>query len=256
MTDTFASTVAVTIPVLMLAGTVELRSWTDTVTKRTIEFQENFVLRSFDFAKLIAQSRKQAGWAKIRSFTGGIVNLMLSPRSKPRSSLWLPTIWLMAILLAGISEVLTLLYLAGVHNYSAAVPLSVIAIIALIALLIVTPAASTFVIAPQMAIKQAFEKAKSLDVDADMLEATLDALPALVDLELISAEKGKEMTSIIHSRLVKVSFAKRFDTDRQERWRPQAQTGMRSSPRRPPHWMTQRHIGWVGPSYRNSSQKL
>lgn len=251
ITDTFASTVAVTIPVLMLAGTVELRSFADAVTKRTVEWQKELVLSSFDLAKLIARIRKQKDWTKI-----SLWKQSLNPIPMPGLPLGLPFIWFVALTASGIAEVYNLLYLAGAHNQYDSVNLSIISIIALMILLIVTSAARTFVLAPWMGIQQYIQKARKLDLDEDTLEAVLDVIPTAVDIKAISAGQGKEMTQIIQSRLEKAASAKKLDDGHQGRWRPQVQPGYRSSSRRPPRWAAQRHISRGGSSYRDSSRML
>jgi hypothetical protein len=238
VTDTFASTVVVTIPVLMVSATVELRSLADAVTQRTVQWQKDYVLRSFDFVKLLAWSRRQTGLTRISALIGAVSKVPL-----PRLSIWvwLPLSWLIALALSAIAEVYSLLYLAGVHKHSAPAQLSIIAIMALVVLLIITPAAQTLVIAPWAGIHQYVEKARKLDLDPQMLEAVADTIPALVELKLISAESGKEMTEKVRSHPATASSAKRIDSYQQVRWRSYANTGLRSPSRRPPRWLLQRH---------------
>lgn len=254
ISDTFASTVAVTIPVLLLAATVELGSLADVVTRQTIEWQEESFLRAITNMKLLTQIRKQTSRVKISSFIRIIYSTMI-PMPMSLSSVWLPLAWLIAIILAAISEVFNLLHLAGVHNDSGPALLSIIAIMILILMLIVTPAIRTFVIAPRMGIHQYLEKAKNLDLDVHMLETVLEEIPVLVEINTITAERGKEMTEKIRSRLAKTSSTKGIDTNHQRRWRPYAQAGLRSSPRRPPRWVAQGLTVRGGSPYRDSSRK-
>ena len=249
VTDLFASTVVVTIPVLLLAATVELRSFADTAAQRAVGWQEEFVLRNFDFVKLLAETRRQTGWAKIIALFPVMDRLM---KLIPGIGfwIWLPIAWLAALVLSAISEVYSLLYLAGIHKDSAPAQLSVIAITALVALLIITPAFQTFIVAPWIGIHQYIEKARKLDLDPEMLEAAADAIPALVELKLINARLGREMAEAVRSHLARTSSEARTDSDRQARWRSSANTGLRPYSRRPPRWLLQRAAR--GTSYSDS----
>ncbi len=65
VTDSFTSTVAVTIPVLMLTATVELGGLADTVNKQILEEFVKLYEGVFGITKLLAKARKASLWQKI-----------------------------------------------------------------------------------------------------------------------------------------------------------------------------------------------
>ena len=177
LTETFASTAAVTIPVLMLAGAVELRSLADTVGKRTVKAAKKWLTHTFEFY-LIELDNEHSG--RLKTFRTLIFYLKLTSGDFFISLL--PVIWSMTLLSSAVVEVFCLLYLAGVHFESSTALLIVIAISILMTLLIITPIIQAVFIAPSVAYHEFDAEAMNALCPEFRHEIPVAALPA-IDVE-------------------------------------------------------------------------
>jgi hypothetical protein len=239
LTDTFASTAAVTIPVLMLAGAVELRSLADTVTNRMAGTERRSYMRIFemteDLAELYKQTGRQTNPIKIlgmliknpRLLTKYLRLVIKSVEALPLPGvpLSLSVVWLAAIILSGVSETLCFLHLAGVNVPSGAtLLLSIIAIVVLMVLLILTPATRTFITAPRIGRQQFAQSFNNADLleryseDIEFLKAFLGAVSVGIEFDEFAesnAELAKKIAAKIQSLLSKPTPTKRNNNDRQ-----------------------------------------
>jgi hypothetical protein len=137
LTDTFASTAAVTIPVLILAGAVELRNLADTLDKQATKTAKQMIDEINPRFLVSVASSDDSELANLQ-FLLRLIKVM--PRGY---AVFVPIIWSMALLFSGITEVPCFLYLASVYTSSSLILLVIIAIAMMMLLLIITPIVQT-----------------------------------------------------------------------------------------------------------------
>jgi hypothetical protein len=252
LTDTFSSTAALTIPILMLAGTVELRGLADVLIKRITQRERQLYMRVFAFAR-----EREDVYQQLTHITQNFPKLFIGPLKLfvaaleviaiPGIPFLLPLAWLTTIILSGVSETFSFLYLAGgMHGQSNTVlVLSLIAIISLMVLLVLTPAIGTLYAAPRPVLRQILDVddedlLKRYSTDIELLTALLDVIPTMVRFGDIDVGQAKKVTDMAQSFLSRATSTKR-NNNRQRR-RPRAQTGLRSSSRQAPRSAAQRQI--------------
>src|ERR1700722_965165 len=165
LTDTFASTAALTIPVLILAGAVELRNLSNTTSVQVVRYARKTAARLFGFS-LAVYGDKGSRPGILRLIALGV--LVATPGSIV--AIILPLIWFFALLYSAIIEVFCFIYLAGVPTNSGSSPplYSIVSIGILLLLLIVTPMAQTIIIAPEAAFRQ-FDSKINKDLNARVI---------------------------------------------------------------------------------------
>jgi hypothetical protein len=204
ITDLFASTAAVTIPVLMLAGTVELRNLSDSVAKEAAKWPAQFFASNVKTAKLVAAWEQLSGWRRI-PLAAKLVRLSIFTPMPGGIIYTLAVIWLGTVILSAISEAFCFLYLSGIHvpPFGSAL-VSIIAILSLTLLLIAVPAARTLIMAPGIGLHQYADKAGE-----EYRRVFLDTIPHLVALNLISVEQAERFTRDARERPLKTKSAER-----------------------------------------------
>jgi hypothetical protein len=150
LTETFASTVALTIPILALAGAVELRNLSTVVNIRTLTAARKSMA---DLLELYVMD-----YEKNRARPNVLKQIIWAIRTAPIDGLGyaLPLIWSIVLLYSTIIEIICLVYLAGQPVVPSSGPpiFCIVSIAILMVLLIITPIAQTLIIAPQTAIDQ------------------------------------------------------------------------------------------------------
>lgn len=151
LTETFASTVALTIPVLILAGAVELRNLSNTTSVQLVRYARKASARIYGFL-LTTYGDKGSRPGILRQIALFLV--VATPGSL--IILILPLIWFAALFYSAVVEILCFIYLAGVSTRSeASLPLNcIISIGILLSLLVVTPMVQTIIIAPEAALHE------------------------------------------------------------------------------------------------------
>jgi hypothetical protein len=249
LTDTFSSTVVVTIPILMLAGAAELQRLADAVTKQIGEGGQNFLRMSAVYLKEIT-SVDTANMSVFQYLILQMRSMFRYARSlRPGSTLGtvfiLPWAWFMVLIFACVCEVLCLLSLAGVQlQPTALIVYSVIAVGSMVALLIVTPAVRTLFVAPIIGFNE-FIRTMSEKPDRDLLESLLQSLPRAAEMDLVNSDNANAWAERIKSILAEHE-AENIDGDdtatdrlRQSQLRPTTLFAVQSSRRsRSPRWLT------------------
>lgn len=242
VTDSFTSTVAVTIPVLMLTATVELGGLADTVNKQILEEFVKFYEGVFDITKLLAKARKASLWQKIALYPK-IVDLL------PGGSMlafYLSLTWFLVISFAIVCEVLCLLSLASILTTSSLAILCICAVGLLMLMLLATPAARTLLIAPLLAYRKLNQEIseRSGEEFFRITQAYIKAIPGLVDNNLITGERGQDLLERLQEALAErdaKETVKATEIDpsptRAISRRAFLPLAPRSSPPRP-HWLT------------------
>jgi hypothetical protein len=141
LTDTFASTAALTIPVLMLAGALELRNLADTVNRQVTkiikqgidELRPEYLISAVSSDDIDTDLRFVLRLIKVAS--RGV-------------AIFIPVAWSIVLLFSGVTEILCFLYLAGAYTSSSLVLLAIIAIAMMILLLVIAPMVQTVYTAP------------------------------------------------------------------------------------------------------------
>ena len=198
MHEEFVATVAVTIPILMLAGTVELRSLADTVAVRTTSAAHASTLVVLKFTKHFAQLRaggsgRVAGFARsVRTAVAG-----LSP-TLATAILLLPFLWLGVLLLAVLCELWSLLFLAGVTvGSSAALAIfSIVVVGCLMLFLVGTPAVRTLYAAPHAGL-QKFAAGLRDEAGRDVLEGLSEAVTAAAEAGWVDPVTGVRVAAMV-----------------------------------------------------------
>jgi hypothetical protein len=202
VTDDFASTVAVTIPILMLAGTVELRDLADAVANRTTSVAHAAAVSLLQFMKQLAQLQV-SGQGRVSGFIASLRATLAGLSPTLATTIWLlPFLWLGVLLLAVLCELWCLLFLAGVaFGGAAALAIcSVVVVGGLMLLLIGTPAVRTLYVAPQAGL-QKFVAGLREDAEKDVFEGMLEAVTAAVQAGWIDPESGKRTAEILETIL-------------------------------------------------------
>jgi hypothetical protein len=147
-TDTFVSTSALTIPVLMLAGTVELRGLTNLVRtgylrnfrKEFLEYLESNLRPAPETPRLRPEAIRAA--------------LKKADRKTafPIAVYGIPSFWAASLVIAGITEVQCLLFLGGSFTSNSLPRACVGSIIVLLVLLILTAMVQVFVVSTRAAV--------------------------------------------------------------------------------------------------------
>ena len=202
VTDDFASAIAVTIPILMLAGTVELRGLADAVTTRTTSVAHASAVALLKFMKQFAQLRASGrGW--INGFVSSLRATLagLSP-TLATAILVLPFLWLGVLLLAVLGELWCLLFLAGiVIGSSAALAIfSVVVVGALMLLLIGTPAVQTLYAAPQAGLHR-FVAGLREEAEKDVVEGLSEAVAAAAQAGWMDPKLSKQAAEVLQTVL-------------------------------------------------------
>jgi hypothetical protein len=246
VTDSFTSTVAVTIPVLMLAATVELGGLADTVNKQILEEFVKFYEGVLDITKLLAKARKASLWQKITLYPK-IVDLL------PGGSMlafYLSLAWFLVISFAVACEVLCLLSLASIFTTPALAILCICTVGLLMLLLLATPAARTLLIAPLLAYRKLNQEIseRSGEEFFRITQAYIKAIPGLVENNLITSERGQDLLERLHEALAERDTKEAMKETAIEPSLTKAISRQvllplvtRSSPPRP-HWLTQRNL--------------
>jgi hypothetical protein len=229
LTENFASTAAVTIPVLMLAGAVELRNLADKVTKQTVKVLSDFLIQIYVYEIMTAGERRAIRfirWLRLR-----IKMMWGAPEFLP-----LPSIWTLALLLSAVAEISCFLYLAG-WNVGPLLALYCIIVIGILsALLIITPILQTTGVAREAGYRKfQGEEIKDLFVRIHRALPTEEAL-----LRLSHEDREKEIRRL-------KSIVSDYTSDSLSGRRPYPVTKgtvYRSSPQRsrPPRWARQNRV--------------
>ncbi len=199
ITTNFAAAIAVTIPVLMLAGGLELQNLANSVSERTVDVAEKSLARFVDFLKAIAKRR--TGAAGLRDDFRVIIQSYAATSPLASVGLFLlPVIWLGTLVLSVISELACLLYLATVHVPPSTPILSVIAVGLLMTLLIVTPAFRTFFSAPRSGYRE-FVKKLVENPPEPLLKDMMEITELAVAAGRLSSEQGQGIIERLQSRL-------------------------------------------------------
>lgn len=233
----------------MLAGTVELGSLADAVSKQVSEWPKEFAKYFVDATKLTAGSQNAKSWRKVTADIKLIFKSasMLIPTPFSGHAYSLAFVWLAAVILSAISEAFCILYLAGVHVApSGSALLSIVAVMGLIALLIVTPAIRTLVSVPQTTLQQFSTGAKQQEVRLEFLRTFLAAIPELEEGGFLNSEKAKALTKKFQSEISKATLPQRDRYKYELHRRLYART--RSS--RPPRWVTRQRSARNGTASR------
>jgi hypothetical protein len=256
MTEIFASTVAVSIPVLMLAGAVELQSFGNAVTKRVSDVNMKGVAELSKFFKEMTKSAKDEVDYDLKSLlllfkAFGLYFKVLKLRFGPVIALILPSVWFVTLVLAAVAEVYCLVYLAGVNVQFVVPLLSIVAVGALMTLLIITPAVRTLIMARHIG-NQRFVAMMIENSGFDTVRRSVsEFISSWVKANEMTPEEGQEMIDEFDSRMKKYMnkymppdlLAEDFRTDtlRQGRYRAKAPIVYRTLPprRRLPRWAVQ-----------------
>jgi hypothetical protein len=204
VTDDFASAVAVTIPILMLSGTVELKGLADAVTIRTTSAAHASAVALLSFTKQFAQLRA-SGHGRVDGLISSLRATLadLSP-TLATTVLVLPFLWLGVLLLAMLCELWCFLFLSGVTfgSSTALAIFSLVVVAGLMLLLIGTPAVQTLYMAPQSGLKR-FVAELGEEAERDVLEGLSEVVTAAAQAGWMDPESSKQATEILESILRK-----------------------------------------------------
>jgi hypothetical protein len=203
LTSSFVSTVALTIPVLMLAGAVELRSLADSVRKHfsrgmteglrqylemVIQIQRIItpVIEEFmDYAITTGETDfelKNTDETKIeRQVNESFTLFMLRLLRLPLTIYAIPITWCVSLILAGVNEVLCLLFLSNSYDSKILPYGCLVSVGILMLLLILTPAIQTLFVSSRDSYSE-FTKTYLEEMDPSDIPDLLSRIPNRDDL--------------------------------------------------------------------------
>jgi hypothetical protein len=193
LTETFASTVALTIPVLMVAGAIELRSLADAVNKRSTEWAKIMVSQlSVSYLTQLVSDENLEQSDHFRS------TLVLIKLVSGGYAIFAPIVWSIALLYSAVIEVLCLLYLVGVYTDSALIILSIIAVAVMIAPLAIFPIIQAIFFTQS----SVFRKLNAKHISAQIRQE----VPSADEFRQLSVEDQKKKVERIKSMIFDTSY--------------------------------------------------